>query len=215
MDNNTGRLEDENEPRVYTLGHSAHSYQKFLSLLRVAGVTAIADVRTSPFSRFSPHFNREQLKANLRADGIDYRFLGKQLGGRPNANSLYHNGVADYEAMAKTSEFAKGLDRIVEGAQKHRLAIICSEHDPLDCHRCLLVARALAERGVEVRHILQDGKIFAQEEIEDRLLELSGREAEDLFTPRADRLDAAYRERSQKVAYASPRNNPKGPIAAE
>jgi uncharacterized protein (DUF488 family) len=117
--------------------------------------------------------------------------------------------------MAKANEFNKGLDRVVEGAKKYRIALMCSERDPLDCHRCLLVSRALAQRGVRVSHILDDGSIVGHAKIEERLLELSGRKAEDLFAPRSERLATAYRERARKVAFAEPQPHPRGPIAAE
>jgi uncharacterized protein (DUF488 family) len=200
---------------VFTIGHSAHSRKYFLALLRTANVTAVADVRTSPYSRLYPHFNRDDLREELRSDGISYVFLGRELGGRPTERRFYCEGVADYEKMAEASEFSKGLKRVIEGAKKYRIALMCSERDPLDCHRCLLVGRALAQRGVRVSHILDNGKLTSQEEIEESLLELSGRNFDDFFAPRPERLAAAYRERARKVAFAEPQPNPGGPIAAE
>ena len=95
-------MSQSSSPTVLTVGHSTHSYEHFLGLLRQARVTAVADVRSSPFSRRFPHFSRDELKASLRRDGIAYSFLGKELGGRPNESRLFRNGVADYEAMATT-----------------------------------------------------------------------------------------------------------------
>jgi uncharacterized protein (DUF488 family) len=187
---------------VLTIGHSTHSWKYFASLLHGSGVTAVADVRTSPYSRRYPHFNRDELRETLRRDGLLYVFLGYELGGRPKEPQLYSNGVADYEKMAKTKEFSNGLSRVVEGATSYRVALLCSEHDPLNCHRCLLVGRALAENGVRVNHILARGDVATQVEIEDRLLELYDRRAHDLFLPRADRLVEAYRTRARKVAFA-------------
>src|SRR5262245_49968862 len=187
---------------VLTIGHSTHAYERFLELLRGADVTAVADVRTSPHSRHCPQFNRGTLEAKLRADGIAYSFLGEELGGRPNGRLYYRDGVADYERMATAAEFQRGLKRVMDGAQKYRIALMCAEQDPLDCHRCLLVARALAERGMKVGHILPDGGIVSQSEIEARLLSVSGRAQDDLFASRQELLSAAYRERARKVAYA-------------
>jgi uncharacterized protein (DUF488 family) len=189
---------------VLTVGHSTLPYERFLSLLRGARVTAIADVRSAPYSRQFPHFSRDELCERLRSDGVSYVFLGKELGGRPSEEKFYCEGVADYEKMAQAPEFNKGLDRVIEGAKKHRIALMCSERDPLDCHRCLLVGRALARRGVRVGHILSDGSVVRHEQIEDRLLELAGRTDDDLFATRSDRLAAAYRERARKVAFAEP-----------
>jgi uncharacterized protein (DUF488 family) len=187
---------------IFTIGHSTNSIERFIGMLRDAQITAIADVRSSPWSRHNPHFNRPDLKSSLRSCGIDYRFYGKQLGGRPTDPSLFHGSTADYEAMARTSEFGEGLGMVLAGSAKHRLALMCSEHNPLDCHRCLLVGRALAERGAPVRHILSDGAIVSQQQIEEQLLALSGRSTEDFFVPRTEQLRAAYRDRSLKVAYS-------------
>jgi uncharacterized protein (DUF488 family) len=200
---------------VLTIGHSTHSWERFLTLLQGANVTAVADVRSSPYSRLYPHFNRKELREELRLNGISYVFLGKELGGRPTEDRFYCEGVADYEKMAQAPEFNKGLGRVIEGAKRYRIAIMCSERDPLDCHRCLLVGRALAQRGVLVNHILDNGNVVSHHEIEDKLLELSGRNADDFFAPRSERLAVAYRERARKVAFADPQSAPGGPIAAE
>jgi uncharacterized protein (DUF488 family) len=200
---------------VFTIGHSTHSWEHFVALLQRANVTAIADVRTSPYSRHSPQFSRDNLRAGLRAAGISYVYLGKGLGGRPSGCQFYCDGVADYEKMAQAPEFITGLDRVVEGAKKYRIALMCAERDPLDCHRCLLVGRALAQRGVRVSHIRDDGKVVSHGEIEDSLLRLSGRDSADLFAPPSERLAAAYRARARKVAFAEPQPNPGGSIAAE
>jgi len=189
---------------VLTIGHSTLPYERFLSLLRGARVTAIADVRSAPYSRQFPHFSRDELSKELRSDGISYVFLGKELGGRPSEDKFYCEGIADYEKMSQAPEFNKGLDRVIEGAKKHRIALMCSERDPLDCHRCLLVGRALARRGIRVSHILGDGSMASQNQIEDKLLEFAGRTDDDLFASPSERLATAYRERARKVAFAEP-----------
>jgi uncharacterized protein (DUF488 family) len=189
---------------ILTIGHSNHALDAFLRLLKATGVTAIADVRSSPYSRRLPQYNRHEIKASLRQEGIDYRFYGKELGGRPSDPALYVEGTADYEAMARTESFQEGIEKVLGGSRKHRLALMCSEHDPLDCHRCLLVGRALAENGASVSHLLANGRTQSQREIEDRLLKLARTENDDFFVPSADRLSAAYRERSRRVAYAEP-----------
>jgi uncharacterized protein (DUF488 family) len=200
---------------VLTIGHSTHTYERFIALLRKANVTAIADVRSSPRSRRFPHFSQDQLREELRLDGVSYVFLGKELGGRPEPRALYCEGVADYEKMANTPEFAAGLERVMNGAKTYRIALLCSERDPLDCHRCLLVGRALAERGVRVGHILDDATIVPHAQIERRLLEPAGRNADDMFASREDQLAQAYRERARKVAFAEPKPDPRNPMAAE
>lgn len=192
----------ETDPSVLTIGHSTLPYEQFLALLRGCGVTAIADVRSAPYSRYAPQFNRETLRDSLRADGVSYVFMGDDLGGRPTGRAFFSQGVADYEKMARAPNFENGLERVTTGAKRHRVALMCSEQDPLDCHRCLLLGRALAARRVGVAHILATGQRTTQAEIEHGLLVASGRDAEDLFASREERLAAAYRERARKVAFA-------------
>jgi len=200
---------------VFTIGHSTHSYEHFLSLLRASGITAVADVRTTPFSRHFSHFNEGALRSELKLDGISYVFLGKELGGRPSGRSFYCDGVADYEKMAKTQMFASGIRRVIEGAKKFRIALMCSEHDPLDCHRCLLVGRSLREEGVKLIHILGDSSLVSHEAIEEKLLNLAGRSSDDLLMTASERLSAAYRDRSLKVAYVEPPSDLKAHAAKQ
>ncbi|HYJ59588.1 MAG TPA: DUF488 domain-containing protein [Methyloceanibacter sp.] len=187
---------------ILTIGHSRHSLDRFLALLEGAGANMIADVRSAPVSRFSPHFNKAGLSAALAARGIAYAFLGKELGGWPDRPELYTEGAADYEKMAAAPEFRAGLGRLMQEAEQRCVAAMCSEADPLDCHRCLLVGRALAESGTEVGHILPSGEIIAHRQVEDRLLHLANlAEPGLLLRSRDERLAEAYRLRCRKAAY--------------
>ena len=197
---------------IFTIGHSTLPLEQFLGLLKSAGITAVADVRSSPYSRFTPQFNRESLQASLRDAGIAYAFLGGELGGRPKQRSFYCEGVADYEKMATATEFEDGLQRVLTGVQRHRIALMCSEQDPLDCHRCLLVGRQLARRGLTVEHILPDGQLRQHQQIEGDLLAQANLNEQDLFASADERLATAYRQRAMKVAYS---DNERAAPAAE
>jgi uncharacterized protein (DUF488 family) len=187
---------------ILTIGHSRHTLERFVALLREAEVTAVADIRSAPMSRFAPHFNKKALAESLAAQGVEYVFLGKELGGRPERVEMYTQGVADYEKMAASPEFRAGLALLAKAAERYRLAVMCSEADPLDCHRCLLVGRALADDGVDVGHILASGDVITHEGAEDRLLELENLADADLLgASRAERLAEAYRARNRKAAY--------------
>jgi uncharacterized protein (DUF488 family) len=186
---------------LFTIGHSNHSIERFLELARGAGITAIADVRSTPASRRYPWFNQARLAPRLSADGIAYVPLGEALGGRPRDPRLYReDGVADYAAMARTDEFRAGLDRVAEGARRYRVCLMCAEREPLDCHRCLLVARALAERGFAIGHVLTDATIEPHAQTEERLIALAGAPA-DLFADRDQQVAAAYARRAGTAAY--------------
>ena len=198
---------------ILTIGHSTHPYERFLTLLRSAGVTAVADVRSSPYSRHFPHFNREALKSELKADKIAYVFLGDELGGRPKNRSYFLNGVADYEKMSRDPMFCEGIQRVASGMDKYKIAVMCSEHNPVDCHRCLLVGRELKSYAVDVRHIMSNGALITQEKIESDLLRQSGAANDDMFVAPAERLAKAYQFRAQRVAFALEKTVPR--IAAE
>jgi uncharacterized protein (DUF488 family) len=196
---------------LFSIGHSNIPAERFVAMQRAAGVTAIADVRSTPFSRFCPWFSAKNLAPLLADVGIGYSAYGVELGGRPRDASLYRDGVADFEAMARQADFRAGLDRLVaeaarardKGGTKGRICIMCSEREPLECHRCLLVTRALAVRGLSVGHMLYDGSIEPHAATEKRLLALEG-EDQDLFAPgQNERLAAAYLRRARAVAYRS------------
>jgi uncharacterized protein (DUF488 family) len=186
---------------LFTIGHSNSPAARFTALLRGAGVATVADVRSIPASRFCPWFSAKTLAPLLAKANISYLFFGDELGGRPRDPSLYCDGVADYEAMARRPSFQAGLDRLLAKAGEQRLCLMCSERDPLDCHRCLLVARALAARGVTVGHILHDGGIESHAAIERRLLDIAGEDSDLFATGQDARLAAAYRRRARAVAY--------------
>ena len=184
---------------LLTIGHSNLPADRFVALLQNAGVAVVADVRSVPFSRRFPWFSGKALADRLMREGIAYVPLGDGLGGRPRDPMLYCDGVADYDAMAATAAFRGDLDRVVDDMRRRRLCLMCAEREPLDCHRCLLVSRALAARGVVPGHILADGTIEPHAATEARLLALAGGEA-DLFRAPAARLADAYRRRARAVA---------------
>jgi uncharacterized protein (DUF488 family) len=155
---------------IWTVGHSTHELPDLVDLLRRHRVEVVADVRSQPFSRRNPQFNRESLSSHLVAAQIKYVFLGKELGGRPPEAEFYDGkGHVLYGAVAKTERFASGLERLLTGASQYRVAILCAEENPARCHRRLLVSQVLVERGITVLHIRGDGRITAEEDL-DRLV---------------------------------------------
>jgi uncharacterized protein (DUF488 family) len=184
-----------------TIGHSNLPLERFITLLKQNGVAAVADVRSVPGSRRYPWFSAKPLARSLESAGIGYLPFGDALGGRPRDATSYCDGVADYEAMAAAPEFIAGLDRLLETAGGRRVCLMCAEREPLDCHRCLLVSRAVARRGHTIGHILVDGSVEPHQVTEQRLLELAGDEADLFAASRETRLADAYRRRSRAVAY--------------
>lgn len=157
---------------LFSIGHSNHSIEEFIALLRQHKITALADIRSHPYSRYLPHFNQEFLKKALKEVGISYVFLGRELGARPNNQNCYVNGKAVYNRIAATPEFLIGLERVCKGAERHQIALMCAEQDPITCHRAILVCRPLKKRGLEIQHILKNGDLESHDRLEDRLLKL-------------------------------------------
>lgn len=192
---------NETQPRVLTVGHSNHSDEFFIALLKQHSVTTIADVRSAPFSKFAPHFSKVPLRNALKAEGIKYAFLGRELGARSTDPACYVNGQVQYDRLAQTDLFHAGLDRLVRGVSSERVAILCTEKDPLDCHRTLLVARSLVARGLIVDHILEDGSLESYDDSMLRLLDKTGQPPPDFFTTPDQRIDTALRDQEARIAY--------------
>jgi uncharacterized protein (DUF488 family) len=160
---------------LVSFGHSNHNWPAFVTLLRRAGVTALADVRSSPYSGRYPHFNREPLARGLRGEDIAYVFLGDLLGGRPGQPSLYdEDGRVNYERVRRTEAFQHGLEQLTGALKGNTVAFLCSEEDPLQCHRGLMIAPALSERGYPPHHLRKDGSLETNEQMEQRLLRETG-----------------------------------------
>ena len=189
---------------VFTIGHSTHPSDRFLELLRQHGVTAVGDVRSTPYSRFNPHFNSGRMKQWLPEAGIAYVFLGKELGARSEDASCYENGKVQYDRLAGTELFRRGLERVREGTKGYTLALMCAEKEPLECHRTILVARHVAGMGFDVQHIHADGTLESHDAAMTRLVRLLDLPDRDMFRTRGEILADAYRIHGERIAYASP-----------
>ena len=186
---------------IYTIGHSNHEPDYFLELLERHSISALVDVRSRPYSRMNPQFNRENLKRLLEPREIVYVFLGRELGARSEDPACYSEGKVQYDRLAQTELFRQGLDRVSEGIETHRLALMCAEKEPLECHRTILVARQLASRGVTVQHILEDGSLETHQDTLARLREKLKLPECDLFRTPEDILEEAYRLQGERIAY--------------
>lgn len=151
---------------VFTIGHSIHSLEKLMSLLSANRIDVLVDIRSEPYSRKVSHFNKDNLEKEIKKRGLKYLFLGKELGGRPTKRQFYdQEGFVLYSKIADSPDFKSGLELVLNGIEKFRVALMCSEENPANCHRRLLVGRVLASGGVEVFHIRADGSIQSEEQI--------------------------------------------------
>ena len=193
--------------KIYTIGYSPHTLQSFVEALEKYKISAIADVRSSPYSQFKPEFNRETLKKHLKSCNMSYVFIGDYLGARVDDLSCYVNGKVDYKLVSKTNNFQEGLARILKGMKNYNLAIMCAEKDPITCHRTILIARNLISAGIIVRHIIENADIEDHKDSEKRLMKLFKLDEADLFISEEKRLEDAYARQGKKIAYVMPEDN--------
>ena len=187
---------------IFTVGHSTHELETFLSLLTRHNVTAVADVRSQPFSRI-PHFNRDVLAAALRQRNIKYVPLGRELGARRDEMQCYVAGQAVYERVALLPLFREGIERLVKGSEQFTIALMCAEKEPLDCHRTVLVCRHLRPHGFHIQHILADGGLEEHADTEKRMMRMMDI-TPVLFEPdvnEAGLIEEAYEARGRQIAY--------------
>ncbi len=198
---------DQNR-HIFTIGYATHSLEEFVSLLKRHSIMAVADVRSHPYSRLAD-FSRETIAPALRANNIEYVFLGRELGARRDEKNCYVDGQAVYERVAALPLFRDGLTRLARGAIRYTIAIMCAEKDPIDCHRTILICRHMRRLGFRIEHILADGSLEEHEKTEKRLVEQMDLTATlfDHSLPFAERVERAYDSKGKEIAY---RQSPEG-----
>ncbi|MFO5439148.1 MAG: DUF488 family protein [Dolichospermum sp.] len=209
--------------KILTIGHSNHTIETFIELLHQHQVTALADVRSSPYSRRFPQFNQSALKTALKTVNIAYVPLGDNLGARPRDRNCYIDGMARYDLIAATEAFKVGLNRLIQGSEKYQISLMCAEQDPIVCHRAILICPHLKNAGLEIYHIHKNGDLESNEDLENRVLkqnnlyklsadlennikQLSLFDLQPIQTlekplSRAELVEKAYQLQSEKVAY--------------
>ena len=153
---------------IFTIGHSNQPADDFIGLLQKTNVECVVDVRSKPYSRFR-HFNREPLARRLERIGISYLYLGHELGGHPEREELYVSGRVAYERVIALPEFRRGINRVIDEIEQHRIVLMCTEENPAQCHRHPLLARTLVEHGITVLHIRRDGSVQNAVEVDGQI----------------------------------------------
>jgi uncharacterized protein (DUF488 family) len=154
------------ELTAFTIGHSNHPVEKLIDLLKQHEIDAVVDVRSSPYARYATHFNKKDIRRALEPEGIKYLFLGDAIGGRPKQEEFYDDeGHVLYGKLAQSPGFQQGVTRLLDEIRSHRVALLCGEEDPTDCHRRVLIGPVLVERGVKLIHIRGDGRAQTEEEL--------------------------------------------------
>ena len=194
--------------QLYTVGHSTHPIEYFIGLLKQNNVQYIIDVRSTPYSKYASQYNSEELKTSLLKEDILYFHMGKQFGARQEKRKYYPDGYLDFELFRESEDYKKGLLSIKEGLKRYNIALMCTEKNPIDCHRAIMVGRGFELDGTDVKHILHDGSLMTQKELNDAL--------KDMYFPDRNQLsiydavnknnDAyylreAYRLRNKDIGY--------------
>ena len=190
---------------AYTIGYAHHTQESFLELLKKYHIQYVIDVRTMAYSKFHPQFNKEPLKYFLNSHSIGYKQMDEAFGiVRPNSPLLNHEGYLDFKKIAQLPEFQMGIDQMIRGIhQGYSIAFMCAEKHPSDCHRSTLVARALMDRGYKIWHILWDGSMLSQEDLEEQLINRYFPDREQLNLFQAEEpmyyVDRAYELKSNEI----------------
>ncbi len=186
---------------LYTIGYTSYDVPGFVAVAQKLGITAVADVRSMPYSALHPEYNRDKFKEILRHSGIRYVYLGDLVGARHDDPAVFDGNAVDYARVSRLPSFRKGLERIVDGATRHVIALMCAEKDPVTCHRMILVCKNVRQ-VLSIRHILPDGKIESHEHAELRLMRLFDLDRPDLLgRSEQERLEDAYHRQGKLIAY--------------
>lgn len=195
-------MSEPTTPTLFTIGHSNHPVEEFVRLLGLHQVSVVCDVRSQPYSRYNPQFNREALVAELTRADIAYVYLGRELGARVDDPACYEGGRVSYDRVARSELFQEGIDRLHEGMLNYRLTLMCAEKDPITCHRTILVTRRLRDEPFEIQHILADGSVESNREAERRLVDVLRMPRQSLFQTEDELIQEAYARQGNKISYA-------------
>jgi len=187
-----------NTARLYTVGHSDANHADLTLALKTYAIDVVVDVRSSPYSRRNPQFNRPALHHALKNEAIRYLFLGRELGARREEPECYVDGQARYELIERTPAFQEGLRRLRDGIARFHIALLCAEEDPITCHRMVLICKCLRTEGFDIRHVRRNGAYETNEEAERRMLNAVG--LNNGFAT-ASVIEQAYRLQGNKIAY--------------
>lgn len=199
-------MNDQKDLHCYTIGHSNHPIEDFIQTLKKFQIKCIIDVRTVPVSTYMPHFNRENLETWLEREGIEYKYLGNMIGGRYTDPTLLDSrGSVDYEKVEQRSIFQAGIDQVCQIIDAGKTAaLMCSEKDPLDCHRFVLVSKALTKKRVFIDHIVFEGTTGTDGKLIGTLVSNSDLEKKlrGMYKSHNDMdNEMLYRRRNKEVAF--------------
>ena len=195
--------------KLYTIGHSSHSQEEFLHMIQIYHINCIVDVRSLPASKHSPQFNQKTIESFLKYNQVNYLFFGREFGAR-RIDAFNQKGQVDFELAVKSTLFQQGVERIYSLMEKHHIALMCSEANPLECHRFALVARYFHNQEICVQHIMKDASLLTHTQLEKEMINLYLHarkpllaDVDELFGTYTaeDQLLDAYRLKNKEIGY--------------
>lgn len=170
-----------NHSTIYSIGHGNKRIEDFIFELKSFNIEYLLDIRSKPFSKWNPQFNQEVLEFELKTNGMVYVFVGDTLGGLPEDRTCYDlEGKVVYDYIKEKDFFKEGLNRLTRANDKQvRLAIMCSETKPEECHRSKLIGQELLKNNIAIKHIVAANKIKSQQMVMNELTK--GKGTVDLF----------------------------------
>lgn len=192
---------------IYTIGYSSFKIEDFIQTLKNNNITCVIDVRSNPFSEYFQDYNKDILEKKLKKENIMYRNYKKEFGARQEDPSFYPKGYLDFDLFTKSEQFNEGLLKIAKGIEMgFSFVLMCAEKDPITCHRNIMVAKAFKERGYNIKHILFDGSIESQDDIEKRMIKeyFPERNQMALFDENKsdeDLIKASYNKKNEEISY--------------
>lgn len=202
---------DKNNKKMncFTIGHSTYESETFVKLLKLNSIEWLVDVRSVPYSQYNPQYNKENIKVFLENNRISYIFMGDLLGARYSNPELFFpdKEIVDFNKVRRTNEFKRGIEVVINGLKEgHKICLMCSEKDPFECHRFVLVSYSLAKKGIDVKHILENGDVMFNEALEERLLskykiEYGNPTLFDSTKTKEAAIEEGYEKRNRDIGY--------------
>lgn len=188
---------------IFTVGHSNYEADKFIKILHSHSIEMLIDIRSAPYSKYCSQFDKDVIELILINNGIKYIFLGSELGARPKDENCYISGRVSFVRLKDSEHFKRGILSVIEQSSKYRIAIMCSEKEPINCHRAILISRVLEQQGHTIKHILDENELLDHKELEAQLLKKFKIEKTLFDTESSGQLNLqeAYQEQEKMISY--------------
>lgn len=191
--------------QIFTIGYTAFAKpDDFIAVLKTFDIKCLIDVRSYPTaSEFYAIFSKPTLEALLKTHKIFYRNYAAEFGARQENRAYFMDeGCLDFKKFTRGGEFLSGAEKLEKALSLgYNVALMCAEKDPINCHRNIMIARALSLQGLGINHILADGSLQTQAQMDERLLKFYHLNEASLFQSKDELIDEAYTRKNIEIAY--------------